>query len=128
MAKEKDFGFDAAPAKEEYTADNASRARNKTVMLTPEMTNQVRNRFQQEGIEAPPQPAVSGASRSNSGFETPRSSAPSLDSAPTSSGFVPATSMQRSNSEPNPTIARPSASPLPLPSPSPQALLTGDVN
>lgn len=122
MGKEKEFGFDAAPAKEEYAADSASRARNKTVMLTPEMTNQVRNRFQQEGVEAPPQPAVSSGVRSQSGFEAPRSTPTSLDSVPESSGFVPVASLQRGFSEPTPSQVRPSVSATPPR----QVALTGD--
>lgn len=98
MEKEKGFGFDAAPAKDDFASDNTSRARNKTVMLTPEMTNQVRNRFQQDAVESSPQPTVSGGAQSHGGFETPRSSM----SATASSGYVSAHSGYRSVSEPPP--------------------------
>ena len=80
MDKEKDLGYEGAPQKEEYSAENAStsRARNRTVMLTPEMTSQVRSRFQQESdAGAPPAPTRPAPSydngRSNAGFESPSS-------------------------------------------------------
>ena len=70
MDKEKDQEFEPAPAKEDF-AETASRARNRTVMLTPEMTSQVRSRFQQEHHDAGHQPPAPPA-RPAQGFESPR--------------------------------------------------------
>ncbi|NDC38690.1 MAG: hypothetical protein EBZ48_11640 [Proteobacteria bacterium] len=113
MDKEKEFGFDSAPAKEDFQSDSSSRARNKTVMLTQELTNQVRNRFQTEAADAPPQPAVSSGGRGHGGFETPRSAlSSSYDGVSSSQGFIPAPALQRSYAESAPPTSR-SAAPTP---------------
>lgn len=120
MDKEKEFGFDTVPAKEEFNSDSASRARNKTVMLTPEMTSQVRNRFQQEGAEPQPQSVGNPSSRSQGGYETPRSSGVSYESSATSSGFIPAPALQKSYPE------TPTVHPRAVSAPSPQPAPSGD--
>jgi hypothetical protein len=68
MDNEKNLNFDAAPAQKEgeFTNESSSRARNRTVMLTPEITGQVRARIAQEleqGFSSP------GAKASSGGFE-----------------------------------------------------------
>jgi hypothetical protein len=52
MENEKNFNFDEDTLEEsepEFAGDKASRARNRTVMLTPEITGEVRARFAREG-------------------------------------------------------------------------------
>ncbi len=67
--KNTDFDEDLGVEQNENSADSASRARNRTVMLTPEITGEVRARLQQD-IES-----GSGSSgRVLGGFETPVSS------------------------------------------------------
>lgn len=51
---------------EKKGSEEGSRARNRTVMLTPDVTSQVRNRLAQEIVDDP-----SGAPPSRGGFETP---------------------------------------------------------
>ncbi|WKZ56428.1 MAG: FHA domain-containing protein [Bdellovibrionota bacterium] len=60
--------------KSEFGSESASRARNRTVMLTPEITGQVRARLAQEA-EHHAQPAIGipmPPSSASTGFETPR--------------------------------------------------------
>jgi hypothetical protein len=66
MDNDKNLNFDPAPPSKEgeFAGESASRARNRTVMLTPEITGQVRARLAQE-IE----PSGGAASRDN-GFES----------------------------------------------------------
>ena len=52
MSKEKNRGYSGDTSKEgDFGADSATRARNRTVMLTPEITGQVRARLAQETDE-----------------------------------------------------------------------------
>ena len=86
MENEKNAGFEEdLEEKEDFPADTASRARNRTVMLTPEITGEVRARLQQDldkgppsrgtGAFEPPQVLGGGSSyspaRSGGGFEAP---------------------------------------------------------
>jgi len=66
MDNDKNLNFDPAPPSKEgeFTGESASRARNRTVMLTPEITGQVRARLAQE-IEP-----TGGAAGRDSGFES----------------------------------------------------------
>jgi len=57
MGNDKNLNFDEdeLESKDEYSGDKASRARNRTVMLSPEMTGEVRARFAKES-EGEPKP------------------------------------------------------------------------
>lgn len=64
MDEERKFPFDVAP--QESSEGAAPRARNRTVMLTPEMTGQVRARLAQEGAYSAPELPSGG----NGGFSS----------------------------------------------------------
>lgn len=65
MDEERKFPFDVAP--QEGSEGAAPRARNRTVMLTPEMTGQVRARLAQEGAGGFTTPELTGG---NGGFSS----------------------------------------------------------
>ena len=83
MDNDKNVGFedqsDTESREHDSGAESSPRARNRTVMLTPEITGQVRARLAQEGAERP------AASESNTGGfvpVAPRPAAPSREVAP----------------------------------------------
>lgn len=96
MENDKNLNFEpVAPTKEsDFPAESSSRARNRTVMLTPEITGQVRARLAQEidpSAGAPAQPPREGGFESvvgRGGFSTPPEARPRTD-ARAESGYVP---------------------------------------
>jgi len=95
MDNDKNLNFEpAAPTKEsDFPAESASRARNRTVMLTPEITGQVRARLAQEidpNAGAPAQPPRDGGFESvvGRGFSAPTEARPRVDTR-AESGYVP---------------------------------------
>lgn len=75
MDNDKNLKFDAPPSKEsDFPNESSSRARNRTVMLTPEITGQVRARIAQE---------------LDQGFSAPQASRAAAES-PVPGAFVPA--------------------------------------
>lgn len=71
MENEKNLNFDAAAGGQkegEFSNESSSRARNRTVMLTPEITGQVRARIAQEMEQG-----FTPAAKPGAGFETPGS-------------------------------------------------------
>lgn len=96
MDNDKNLGFEkpgSQSGNEGSDGGLAPRARNRTVMLTPEVTGQVRARLAQDSSTVTPQPAIAGPSM-----------ATLSTSAPTSDGFMPLSSRGRPISE---SMARP---------------------
>lgn len=119
MNKENDFELDETTEREEYSAESASRARNRTVMLTPEMTNQVRSRFQQEESEPQVASIALPTPRDPVGFETPRSTnGAGHDHSPSSGGF---TTPPAANARVGYLDPAPAPQPRPIMAPPPQA-------
>ncbi|MCO6432199.1 MAG: FHA domain-containing protein [Deltaproteobacteria bacterium] len=78
MSNDKNRDFQEGGGKDDFPAESSTRARNRTVMLTPEITGQVRARLAQEmegGNEYPnapqrPDPVIPSG-RGSGGFSTP---------------------------------------------------------
>lgn len=102
MDNDKTLNFEpASPPKEnEFSGESSSRARNRTVMLTPEITGQVRARLAQEIDPATPSPMPpprDGGFESvigRGGFSPPVESRPKSETRP-ESGYAQATSVVR---------------------------------
>ena len=120
MNKENDFEVEETTEREEYSGESASRARNRTVMLTPEMTNQVRSRFQQEEGEPQVAPMSLPNPRNPVGFETPRSTnGAGHDHSPSSGGFI---TPQATNARVGYLDPAPAPQPRPVMAPTPVAM------
>jgi len=79
MDNEKNLNFDTPPQKEsEFSNESSSRARNRTVMLTPEITGQVRARIAQELEQGYTTPGA----KPSAAFEAAGSPLPSSTYAP----------------------------------------------
>src|SRR5574338_600265 len=78
MANDKNRDYQEGPKEGDFSAESSTRARNRTVMLTPEITGQVRARLQQEmegsEFDSPPRqeaPAPAGRGSGSGGFSSP---------------------------------------------------------
>lgn len=101
MDNEKNFDFDegSGTREGEFTNESSTRARNRTVMLTPEITGQVRARLQQDMDAGPP--PVSRAMDHAPAHEPP------MSSTPAGGGFY--SPMSRAAPTSQPQIAAPAA-------------------
>ena len=97
MENEKNTNFGHSE-EEEFSGDSSSRARNRTVMLTPEITGEVRARLAED--------LAKQSQEGDSGFTAPQ---PTFSSAqqPSGSSYAPASGASQAPQPPQPTMQQP---------------------
>lgn len=81
MNNGKNLGLDDDSGSKEVQRDSAPRARNRTVMLTPEVTGEVRARLAQD-LERPAPPRATGFETPQPVYGAPREQRPAPEAAP----------------------------------------------